>query len=298
MLTNQRPICQGRPKKDRPYKTVIRKLPLDIPTEDIQDDLLDKHFSVIDVKQMYVRDQTAHQHRNLPLFLVTLKRNCNIQELFNLEYLCHCKISTELYRPRKFQQCYRCQRFIYSQFTCYMKLRCVNCADEHLTAKFTKKARTDPAKCANCGQDHPVNYNRCKRFKKHKMSRASPSKIPLKTAYCDTTIFQDSRALQLQHHRSSLRRMKLLLIRILKIIFSNSHFIEATKISASLTQVFSFKDTMNHIKKGFKNFNQRRIRFLLSQHHLKLSSVFYFTDPNKFKFHWTGQENYQINNFT
>lgn len=62
-------------------------------------------------------------------------------------------------------QCYRCQSFRHSAQGCYADPRCVKCAKAHFTYTC-KKPRTEPATCANCGNDHPANYKGCPSFPK------------------------------------------------------------------------------------------------------------------------------------
>ena len=39
--------------------------------------------------------------------------------------------------------------------------RCVKCGNNHIHTSCTK-TKTEPPKCANCGEDHPANYRGCK----------------------------------------------------------------------------------------------------------------------------------------
>jgi len=41
----------------------------------------------------------------------------------------------------------------------------VKCGAEHYTENCTKKLE-EPAKCANCGENHTANYKGCHTFKK------------------------------------------------------------------------------------------------------------------------------------
>jgi len=61
-------------KKDRPFKVVIRKLPVDTLTQDIHQDFIEQEFPVLDVTQMHGRDKTTKAKVPYPLFLVSLKK--------------------------------------------------------------------------------------------------------------------------------------------------------------------------------------------------------------------------------
>jgi hypothetical protein len=57
-------------KSEKPIKTVIRHLPIDIPAEDISNSLVDLGFDVINVKQMTTTrsSENGRKQINLPLF--------------------------------------------------------------------------------------------------------------------------------------------------------------------------------------------------------------------------------------
>lgn len=159
------------PKRERPLKAVIRKLPNDTLTTDIKQDLIDLGFPVTEVTQMSGRDKITKEKVLYPLFLITYPRTVDTKELFALQYLLSYRISVEAYKPAEYLQCFQCQRLGHSQQTCWSKPRCLKCAELHLTKDCPKKTRTDPAKCANCGGSHPANYRGCIIFKTEKAKR-------------------------------------------------------------------------------------------------------------------------------
>lgn len=168
------------PKKERPIKFVIRKLPADTLSSDIKNDLIELGFPAIEVTQMSGRDKTTREKILYPLFLATFSRNMDVKALHGLQYLLSYKISIETYKPTDIVQCFKCQRFWHSQHTCWAKPRCLKCAQYHLTKNCTKKTRIDPAKCANCGGGHPANYRGCEYYKAEKAKR-NPNKEPKDT---------------------------------------------------------------------------------------------------------------------
>jgi len=68
----------------------------------------------------------------------------------------------EPYKAPEILQCFQCQRIGHTRQTCHNNPRCVKCTEGHLAADCPKKTREAPAKCANCGGDHPANYRGCK----------------------------------------------------------------------------------------------------------------------------------------
>jgi hypothetical protein len=86
------------PKSEKPFKAVIRHLPINIPAEDISDGLVNLGFDVISVKQMTTTRRSSPDDPKsiyLPLFLTTLPRSEKSQEIFRLPSLCHIVIKVE-----------------------------------------------------------------------------------------------------------------------------------------------------------------------------------------------------------
>jgi hypothetical protein len=86
------------PKSEKLIRAVIRHLPSNTPVQDICDGLTDLGFDIISVKQMSSNHRSQPQGtppRNLPLFLFTLSRSANSQEIFQLTALCHISIGVE-----------------------------------------------------------------------------------------------------------------------------------------------------------------------------------------------------------
>lgn len=144
---------------------------------------------------MHRRDKATSEKINLPLLFVTLNKTFNIQELYNLDYLCHFCIFIEPHKSKSFWKCYRCQRYCHSQLTCYLDPPSVECTGQHLTAECDKKTRTEPVKCSNYGKNHPANYRGCVIFERLKASRTANSS-PKKDKSSGAVIPQDSTSKQ------------------------------------------------------------------------------------------------------
>jgi hypothetical protein len=100
-------------KAERPTKALICHLPHNTRAIDICDGLVSLSFDVISVKQMTTNHWSPPEEPkilNLPLFLVTLLRTANSQEIFQLPSLCHNAIKVEAYRAQSaLTQCHNCQ---------------------------------------------------------------------------------------------------------------------------------------------------------------------------------------------
>jgi hypothetical protein len=80
------------PKYQKPIKTRIRHLPVNIPAEAISDGLMGLGCDIISVKQMASTRRSPSEEtptKNLPLFLIILPRMAKSQEIFRLTALCH-----------------------------------------------------------------------------------------------------------------------------------------------------------------------------------------------------------------
>jgi hypothetical protein len=90
---------------------------------------------------------------NLPLFLITLPRNENSQDIFKLTGLCHISIRVEAYKNQTgLTQCYNCQKFVHAN--CNQPSPCMCCGCGHLHKECPEKANNTsaPASASACWQ--------------------------------------------------------------------------------------------------------------------------------------------------
>ena len=87
-----------------------------------------------------------------------------------IRYFCGFSIRWDAFQKRaQYTQCWRCQRFGHSSFTCFAEFRCVACGLSHGVGdgKCTKKP-DDALSCANCKGAHPANYGGCEAIKRYR----------------------------------------------------------------------------------------------------------------------------------
>ncbi|XP_025832743.1 uncharacterized protein LOC108742256 [Agrilus planipennis] len=155
-------------QEDKPLKVVLRGIPTDIQTADVSEDLKAQGFNVENV----VRMTSAKTKTPIPLVLVILPKDDKSKEILNLTTVCFLTISVETPRQRTtIGQCHRCQRFGHAQRNCTATARCVKCRQKHHTSTC-EKPRNQPAKCANCGGEHPASYRGCPQFSELPRPRA------------------------------------------------------------------------------------------------------------------------------
>lgn len=136
-------------EEDRPLKVVLRNIPSFISPEEVQDALVDLKYQVESVVQM----TSAATKDKLPMFIATLKRENNYEDIFNLKTLCYSRIRVERFQQRRVIQCYNCQEFNHGSRVCKRNPACLHCAEQHDTRHCINKDTVKP-KCANCKGDH------------------------------------------------------------------------------------------------------------------------------------------------
>jgi hypothetical protein len=82
--TNNLPYLSVYPKYLKQFKAVIRHLPMNTPTEDISEGLMELGFEIISVKQMTStrRSQSEETPTKNLLFLTTLPRTAKSEVIF------------------------------------------------------------------------------------------------------------------------------------------------------------------------------------------------------------------------
>jgi hypothetical protein len=128
------------PNYEKPTKRVIQRLPTDTLEENISNSLEALGFNHINVKNM-----TATSHvEPLPIFLVTLTRNIQSQEIFKPNTLNYTAFKVELYRAQTgLTQCYSCQNFSHAWTSCREPPLCLWCGGGHLHRECPENTNTE-----------------------------------------------------------------------------------------------------------------------------------------------------------
>ncbi|UYV78030.1 FHDC1 [Cordylochernes scorpioides] len=129
-----------RLQEEKPLKVVLKGVTTAYKTEDIAIKLETMGFAETSVKRLH------RQSTKRPMNLVL-------------------KIAVESFRTtNRVTQCFNCQGFGHGQLNCFLKPKCVKCAEEHHSKDCPRKSRQLPPKCANCEEAHTANYRRCPKF--------------------------------------------------------------------------------------------------------------------------------------
>lgn len=155
------PYFSYTPKAEKEHAFVIRGLDNQPTVEDLKETL--KSDYNLAVSKCFKLSTPGR-----PLYMITTSSDYTVKKLNNdIKYINHTKICWERRSPstRQIIQCHRCQAWGHATSNCKMPPKCLKCALSHLTHQCIKKPDT-PAKCANCGKDHPANFTGCEIYLK------------------------------------------------------------------------------------------------------------------------------------
>lgn len=105
-------------------------------------------------------------------------------------YLNGIRVTIEERRNNKrIIKCHRCQVWGHATSNCFRPHRYLKSAGSHAT-HTCPKPRTEPAKCANCGKDHPANVTICRMYQNKLAQRdgRTSSRTPTRVRYEDVPI--------------------------------------------------------------------------------------------------------------
>nr|CAD7203885.1 unnamed protein product [Timema douglasi] len=121
--------------KDKSVKLVIKGLPHNIATDDLEQELKEMGFPVTDVR-LFTRKSTADNTTQtvtlIPTFQVTLEKSSDTSTIYQIKSIDHTRNNAQ----------------------------CVKCLRQHITKDCPKKDTTTLARCVNCMGSHTANYTK------------------------------------------------------------------------------------------------------------------------------------------
>lgn len=163
-LNDQEFVCRNI-DEEKLLKVVLRNVPKFADVPEIIQELQDQGHQIIKGDRMYKKHPDGSR-TPYSLVLLQLPHNEKSKSIYNIKYVCGFAITVEPKRTTMTaMQCHNCQQFGHNQSSCRITPRCHRCAEaHHYTA--CKKPITMPARCCNCGGNHPANYSGCPKFPK------------------------------------------------------------------------------------------------------------------------------------
>lgn len=157
LISNSIPFHFRNLKSETPLKFKILGLPATTPIQTIEEALRAKGFKPIQVKQL--RSQRTQKNTNI--FLTFMAPSLDKDQFLALNELMRMMVTILPFQNKGARQCYNCQLWNHHSANCSLPPRCLKCAGAHKTYQCTKKDRSTPAQCCNCGGPHPANYSKC-----------------------------------------------------------------------------------------------------------------------------------------
>lgn len=101
--------------------------------------------------------------KSLPIFHVCFSRDQDIEEIFKIKQILHCKGEILPYHRESdsIPQCLVCQAWGHTRRYCFRRPYCVRCAGGHLSSECPEGRYVEKPKCINCGEQHSANYRGC-----------------------------------------------------------------------------------------------------------------------------------------
>ncbi|UYV60670.1 hypothetical protein LAZ67_1001817, partial [Cordylochernes scorpioides] len=160
-----------RLQEEKPLKVVLKGVTTAFKEEDVVTELVSMGFTEVIVKRLH------RQSTKIPMniVLVELPKNEQNKRIYGITEILYQKIVVESFRTTKrVTQCFNCQGFGHGQLNCFLKPKCVKCAEEHHSKDCPRKSKQLPPKCANCGEAHTANYRGCPNFPKPQQQQLKP----------------------------------------------------------------------------------------------------------------------------
>lgn len=168
------------PRSERPRKVLLRGMPVTTDVEDIRAALVKMELEPLFIAHLKSR-KPSDKGKILPLFVITLKATANFEEVYKLDFINHLKVRVVRFTPQTYRQCYNCQAYGHSSFTCKLRPKCLKCSLNHSSKNCTIKTK-EQLKCANCQGNHPANYHGCPQHPANRTNQSSKAPAPHKTA--------------------------------------------------------------------------------------------------------------------
>ncbi len=161
------PYYTFTPHSTKPIKMVLKGLPADIKDE-IFNELQSRQMKPKSVVEMKPREEKLRDPNFIyhPIYKVDFEPSIRISDVFNMNYLLHCRVYWEKFKKKNPTQCFNCQSFGHAASNCNLTPKCVKCGRDHDSRKCQKPLEVDP-KCANCGGKHTASYRKCKAYEEY-----------------------------------------------------------------------------------------------------------------------------------
>jgi hypothetical protein len=207
-------------KSEKTHAFVAYGLENNPDPEEIKKDLLSKGVKVINVYKM--------KNTSSSLYVVITDNRTSLSDIQSkvrtVEYV--VVRWQRLINTKQIVQCHKCQVWGHSASNCYSSVKCLKCAQNHLTRDCTLKKDVaedqKKLKCANCGQGHLASSQICEAYLARRtyveqikaaavdrrvpaMKKYVPAPVPVKNAWTTPRKFPSSSPNPAEAHMKSVR---------------------------------------------------------------------------------------------
>lgn len=155
-------------KAEKPITLLLKGLDNSYEKKEILDELCSLSIENVEFKKVtrFTTSKSRQEKRLLPIFVVQLSPESEVNKLKKIKYLFHQIIYWEKLMRRETIQCKKCQRIGHAAANCNLPYRCVKCDKKHGPGGCDSPPGTfvDRVKlfCVNCNKfGHSASYRGC-----------------------------------------------------------------------------------------------------------------------------------------
>lgn len=160
------------PKSLKTKTYLLKGLSPNLNTEEIYKELCkfnNDHLKILKVNQFKTK-KSIEMGQNLPIYLIQISGESNINELKSIKGLFYRCIRWEPLRKSEIPQCRKCQSFFHSASNCFLSPRCVKCEKIHNIGECEQEKVAENQReklyCVLCQQyGHPASFRGCEKYK-------------------------------------------------------------------------------------------------------------------------------------
>lgn len=160
---------------EKPKTVLLKGLNNSYNENEVLDELRSQSIDGIEFQKVlrFSTYKSKQESKILPILVVQLSPESQINNLKKIKYLFHQAISWDKLMRRDVIQCKRCQRLGHAAANCNLPYRCVKCNNNHIPGECSYPPDTQMDKkklfCVNCNEfGHPASYRGCPKLVENK----------------------------------------------------------------------------------------------------------------------------------
>lgn len=162
-------------KTEKPITLLLKGLNSSFNENEVLHELRSLRINDVEFNKIsrFTTTRSKKEDKILPIFVVQISQNSQINNLKQIKYLFHQVIYWDKLKRREVIQCKKCQRIGHTASNCNLPYRCVKCEDKHEPGKCGCPSDTQLDRkrlfCVNCREyGHPASYRGCPKIIENK----------------------------------------------------------------------------------------------------------------------------------